>query len=366
VTSVLQTVKEWINPDWVRHRSVPRMETGLRPNLRLDEAAELVSPGETLPDDIAVTISGRTVISSGTALLQLTNGGVTEFAECGGSVSAITAAGESIIAAVHGRGLVAVGPSGAVTVVSEDASLRSGVTAMCVLRDGTVLAAIGSTTPEVEEDWGRALLAGDASGRLVRVSGATVSVEADGLAWPAGLAPAGDGEVVVSLSLDHRVEARSVADLTLAGRPLATNLPVYPGRIVEHAGGHWLTAPRPRNRVTEMLLDEPRLIDEMTSGLGREQWFIPRLESGDLFTEAMQMGQLRVLGTVKSWAPSRSAGVIFRLDDEGRIAQSAHARVDSPRHGATGIAVSGDHVLVALRGHRSVLRLDADNNPGEV
>ena len=108
-----------------------------------------------------------------------------------------------------------------------------------------------------------------------------------------------------------------------------------------------------------MLLDEHQLLDEMVRTIRPDEWFVPRLRAGSPFTDTMQMGQLRVLGVVKSWAPARSCGVVFRIDAGGRIAEGAHARVDSPRHDITGIAVRQGVLLVAARGHGNLIRLEA-------
>lgn len=355
----LESVKEWVNPEWVQHRSVPRMETGLRTNVRLDAATEVVAPGRLVPDDVAV-VSGRTVVSSGESIYRLTSDEPCEIARCTADITAITPDGQGLLAAVEGVGLVTIDlDSGNIEVFSGDPLIVRGVTALVVLPTGEALATIGATRESIRGDWARALIAEDRSGRLVCIGREGVArVEADGLAWPAGVAITRDGEVLLSISLEHRLEVRPMQRLGLPGRPVVANLPVYPGRIVASGSGHWVAAPRPRNRVTEMLLDEPALIGEMEATIDVDQWFVPRLRSASLFTDAMQMGQLRVLGQVKSWAPARSAGAVFRLDQDGRVSESAHARVDSGRHGVTGVAVDSDSVVVALRGQGSVLRFD--------
>lgn len=359
MSSLMDTVKEWINPDWVRHRSVPRMETGLRPNLRLDESEIVVEPGEFALEDITTLADGAVVLASGTTLHRLGSQGTAVIADLGAPVTAIAAAGGDVVAAVTGRGIVSVGAGGEISPLCEDPAVRDCVTALVLLPDGAVLATVGTTTPSVEGDWARALLAGDSSGRLVRVAAGAAEVVADRLPWPSGIALSGTDEVILALSLAHRLEIRGLADLGRTGRAVATNLPVYPGRVIPADDGHWVAAPYPRNRVTELLLDEDDLVRDMTAQIDRDQWFVPLLAPGNLFTEAMQMGQLRVLGVVKSWAPARSAGIVFRLDEAGRIAESAHARVDSARHGVTGVTISGDEVLLALAGHGSVLALGA-------
>ncbi|SFW79829.1 hypothetical protein [Amycolatopsis australiensis] len=329
----LATVKEWLNPGWVRRRTVPPMDTGLRPNLRLDDAAELLTPGEYQPDDVVLT-AGGVVFSSGNRVI-----GGREFP---GRVAALAVRDGEVLAAVDGVGIVTATGEQVCTAV------KSGVTALAAAPDGSLLATIGSTR---EAQWARALVTGDRSGRLVRIDGGRADVVAEGLAWPSGVGVSGD-EVRLSLSLEHRIEARPLGALGKRGRPVIENLPVYPGRI----SGDWIAAPYVRNRVTELLLDEPALLAEMTATISPDEWFVPRLHAGNPFTDTMQMGQLRVLGVVKSWAPARSCGLVFRLDESGRVAESAHARVDSPRHGVTGVAARDGRVVVTVHGNLLELR----------
>lgn len=68
----------------------------------------------------------------------------------------------------------------------------------------------------------------------------------------------------------------------------------------------------------------------MIGTISRDEWFVPRLHSEDPFTETMQMGQLRVLGVVKSWAPARSCGLVFRMD-----ARAESSRAPMPASTAT-------------------------------
>lgn len=350
MSPVLDTVKEWLNPNWGRARTVPPMDTGLRPNLRLDAAAELVPAGEYEPDDVVATAAGL-VFSSGNDVFAVRADEVTRLVSFGGTVTALTVRDDQIVAAVEGRGLVSVAQSGETEDLCTDAPVTGGVTALAT--DGAaLLATVGST--KVSE-WSRALVSGDRSGLLVRVDGARAEVVAERLAWPSGVGVAA-GEVLLSLSLDHRIEARSAPGGR--GRVLSANLPVYPGRVHVAGDDWWFAAPYIRNRVTELLLDEPGLLAEMTEKISPEEWFVPRLRAGDPFTDTMQMGQLRVLGVVKSWAPARSCGLVFRTDSTGRVAESAHARVDSPRHGVTGLTVHNGHVIAAARGGRNLLRLE--------
>lgn len=358
MSSMLTTLKEWVNPGWGRHRIVPPMEAGLRPNLRIDQGEELLTSGQFEPDDVVIREDGTVVFSAGSSIHELRDGRVSRQVVCfDGPVTALAVASGALVAAVDGTGLVTVDEAGRVAALCDDPSVASCVTDLAVLPDGAIVAAIGSAARGID-DWARGLVEGDRSGSLVRVDGRAATVLATGLAWPAGVCADGD-EVLISLSHDHRVERRVLMAPARPGRPLAVNLPVYPGRIRRGVDGVWVAAPYIRNRVTEMLLDEHQLLDEMVRTIRPDEWFVPRLRAGNPFTDTMQMGQLRVLGVVKSWAPARSCGVVFRIDASGRIAESAHARVDSPRHGITGLAVRQGELVVAARGHGNLIRLEA-------
>ncbi|MEN0140683.1 MAG: hypothetical protein AAGC80_36395 [Rhodococcus sp. (in: high G+C Gram-positive bacteria)] len=360
MSSTLSTFREWINPNRGRHRTVPPMDTGLRPNLRLDEATELLPPGRYEPDDVVTTRAGAVFFSSENLVLEYGDGEGVLRAQFSSKVTALAARGDEVVAAVEGRGLCAISPSGAVAEICTDPSVTSCVTALTGTADGALLVAVGSTAGQSAE-WTHALVTGDRSGQIVRVDGARARVVAEGLAWPSGIGMASDRDVLVSVSLEHRVELRELAALGDRGRTVTANLPLYPGRIGVADDGYWFAAPYVRNRVTEMLLDEPEVLAEMVGTISRDEWFVPRLHSEDPFTETMQMGQLRVLGVVKSWAPARSCGLVFRMDRAGRVVESAHARVDSKRHGVTGVTVRDGQVIAATRGYGNLLKLQVHN-----
>lgn len=350
------TIKEWVNPDWVRPRTVPPMDAGLHPNRDLDDAEVLVPEGAFEPDDVVLTGSGGVLFSSGTTVVELRGERARTVADLDGAVGPLVSSGTGLVAAVDGVGLVSVSSSGSVEELCTERAVPSCVTDLAVLPDGSILVAVGSRE-EGASGWARALVHDDRSGQLVRVDGAQARVEATGLGWPAGIDVAADGDVLVSVSLDHRIERRALTALSRAGRPLLANLPGYPGRLTATDTGWWVAAPYVRNRVTELLLDEPAALAEMTSTIAQDEWFVPRLRRTNPYTDTMQMGQLRVHGVLKPWAPARSYGLAFRLDRPGRIAESAHSRVDGERHGVTGVAAAGGQLVVAARGYRNLLRL---------
>lgn len=354
----LNAVKEWINPAWVRHASLPPMEAGLRPNSLLDHANPLLADLEREPDDVLIADDSKVVFSAGHELCELSSGSVRTMADLGAPVGALVHHEDVVIASVDGRGLAAIDRDGKTTDLCDDPSLRC-MTDLAVLPDGSLLAAVGSTQHSID-DWPRALIAGDRSGRLIRIVDGQAVVVASGLAWPSGVEAGDDGEVLVTLSLGHRIEARSLGALGQRGRPVLRNLPVYPGRIARCDEGWWIAAPYVRNRATELVLDEPQVCREMIETVHPKDWLVPRIRSDNPYTDCLQMGQLRVLGVLKPWAPPRSYGLAFLLGRDGRIAASAHSRVDGERHGITGVAAKGNRVVLAGRGCRSLLELRRD------
>lgn len=360
------SVQEWLRPESVHRHSVPPLDGGLRPNDDLDTAWTLLAGGEhDEPDDLVRLSSGRLVVSQGTRLLSLdaavTSGRApvraTVLAELPGPVTAIDAAGDQVVAAVEGHGLVQVDADGTVSTLCADDPVRCCVTALAVT-GGTILATVGSRRRSAHE-WAQALITADASGQLVAVAQGRASVLADDLPWPAGVAEF-EGAVAISMSLNHRIELWQV-DASRARRQgdLLSRLAVYPGRIRRCAEGWWVAAPHARNRLTELLLNEPDLVRRLERDVEPAAWPLPRLRAADVYRDPMQLGQLRVLGVVKPWAPPRSYGLAFLVDEHGLVSRSHHSRISGNRHGITGVATAQDGTLVLVaRGARRVVGLD--------
>lgn len=361
------SVREWLRPESVQRQSVPPLDGGLRPNDDLDGAWTLLAGGpQDEPDDLVRLADGRWVVSQGRRLLTLdwsseqssralTTAGL--LAELPGPVTGIDADGADVVAAVEGHGIVRVAADGTVTTLCSDEAVRSCVTAVLVT-DDRILLTVGSRHRSADE-WAQALITADASGQLVGVTEGHATVLADGLPWPAGVADF-DGAVAISMSLTHRIELWQV-DGTRARleRELLSRLAVYPGRIRRAAEGWWVAAPHARNRLTDLLLDEPDLVRRLERDVDPASWPLPRLRAADVYRDPMQLGQLRVLGVVKPWAPPRSYGLAFLVDGQGLVSRSHHSRISGDRHGITGLATAEDGTLILVaRGARRVVGLD--------
>ncbi|QKT08822.1 hypothetical protein HUN08_17625 [Gordonia sp. X0973] len=369
MSGMLDTLKEWVNPNWGHHRTVPPMDAGLRLNTRLDDAKDLLGDRETHPDDVLRDAAGDLVFTVGSVVYSLAGGQVRRIVDAGSPITAIAADGTRIVAAVSGRGIVSIAPSGGdaggvVDDLCTDEILRDCVTALAAAGDGKLYAAVGSRKYGADE-WARALLTDDSTGALVEVAGGHASVLDDGLAWPSGVAVMPSGAVLLSLSLAHQVELREPHALASTGSMLAENLPLYPGRICVDGDDIWVVAPYVRNRMTELLLDEHEFVADMMATVRPDDWFVPRLAVKNPLTDTMQMGQLRVEGEVKSWAPARSCGIVFRIDPDGRVVDSLHSRVDSPRHGMTGVTARDGVVVLAAQGYGNLVEIDANTDKTE-
>ncbi|MPV88441.1 hypothetical protein GB882_07160 [Georgenia ruanii] len=263
--------------------------------------------------------------------------------------------------AVEGHGLSAVMPDGTVSVITADPRLHTCVTALTALGDGSLLACVGSTATG---EWARNLVARDsATGMLLRISDGQVEELDRGLAWPSGVCDDGEGGFLLSTSVGHRIERRSLASPDRAGVPLLDNLPGYPGRITpaSRAGEWWVAMPYLRNRATELILEHDELLAEMVGSMEPEAWLVPSLAIENVYRTPLQTGSVRVLGEIKPWAPSRTYGLVFRVTAEGRVVASAHSRADGRMHGVTGVLeCEPGSVVVACRGAGTILMLGED------
>ncbi|MFT4199260.1 hypothetical protein [Gordonia sp. (in: high G+C Gram-positive bacteria)] len=365
MSNFMDTVKEFINPNWGHHRTVPPMDAGLRANTRIDGARELLADRTLRPDDVDRAEDGSIVFSAGDAIYRLAGGKATKLVDLGARVNALSVDGSALIAAVSGRGIVSVDGGGTVTEICTDDIVSHSITDIAATGDGRMFVTVGSRTLGGDQ-WANALLTDDRTGALVEVNGATTRIVQEGLAWPSGVAMRTNGGILLAQSLAHKVEARDPGALGHEGVPVAENLPLFPGRMAIDGGDVWIAAPYIRNRVTELLLDEPEFVGEMMATVPPGEWFVPRLYVENPMTDTLQMGQLRTEGEIKSWAPARSCGIAFRVDGlSGRVVDSLHARVDSPRHGITGITAHDGVVVLAAQGYGNLLQLDANSDDNE-
>lgn len=352
---------ELISPGRVRRKAIPPLEAGLRPNTRLDEATVLAALHPMGLDDVAM-LQDEVIVSTGGFLSWLVEDGLQTFVELPGTASALASRAGSVVVASEGHGLVEVTKDGSVSVISQDPRLTSCVTAVTALDDDSLLVCVGSTSTD---DWAHNLVAtSPATGLLLRVRDGQVEELDRNLAWPSGVCVDGEGGFLLATSVGHRIERRSLTDPARRGTPLLDNLPGYPGRITpaSQPGEWWVAMPYLRNRATELILEHDDVRSEMVSSTEPESWLVPCLTIENLYRTPLQVGAIRVLGEIKPWAPTRTYGLAFRVNAEGRVLESAHSRADGRMHGVTAVLErERGSVVVACRGAGKILMLGADH-----
>src|SRR5262249_47155765 len=142
-----------------------------------------------------------------------------------------------------------------------------------------------------------------------------------GLAFPNGVFARGS-DLIVSESWRHRLVSIP-AGRSARPRPVLVNLPGYPSRLSPAAdGGAWLCLFAPRNRLTELGLQEENYRSAMLREVEPDFWIAPALSTRQSFLEPLQCGGVTTMGISKAWAPTRSYGLLVRLDRDLQPAAS--------------------------------------------
>jgi hypothetical protein len=337
--------------------TIPPLDGAFRPNAALDEAA-LVAQLQA-PDDITRMVDGKILIADGKALFAL-SGPHRKPKEVGRFDCEMTA--------------LAAMPDGAAVIGFDDGRLArrttAGVmkdipvaglscpTAIEPLDSETVLVTQGSKMHRTSE-WRRDFLEGSSSGALwkVNVIKGDAHILADNLAFPTGtVADAASRRILVSECWRNRLIQIPID----GGKPqtVMTDLPGYPSRIRPSSdGGYWLAFSAPRNRLIEFVLSEKKLRRALLAEVDPEFWITPALSPRDSFLEPLQCGSVRTMGVSKAWAPTRSYGLLARLDATLKPVSSHHSRANGRRHGVVSMLDVGDEVLVVAKGAGAILSI---------
>jgi hypothetical protein len=327
--------------------TTPPMDGAFCPNDLLDTASALFEA--PAPDCLAVTSLGP-VVSTGRSLLRVDRPKDAPAACFDAEISALAGLPDGGAAAglVDGRIVFAGGRHDGLTIAAHP-EVRC-VTALAPARDGSLLVANGSAT-HGPADWKRDLMERSASGSVWRfdlASGAQSRLAAN-LAYPYGLLE-DDGSIVVSESWRAALTRISLhADGPRA--PVLEDLPAYPSRLSRGADGViWLALFAPRSQLVEFVLSESRYRRRMIDAIDPEHWVAPSLRSGRSPLEPTQQGGVKQLGVLKPWSPSRSYGLIARLDGVYRPTASLHSRANGRRHGVTSCLAWGDRLYFTAKG----------------
>jgi hypothetical protein len=325
--------------------TTPPMDGAFRPNDALDAAAAILET--PAPDALAVTSQGL-MASSGPSLLSV------EKPEAPATVldADITALaglpdGGAVLGLADGRIRFLGGAHNDKTIAAHP-EIRC-ITALAATADGALLVANGSSA-HGPSDWKRDLMATNPSGSVWRLDPANGAFTrlVGALAYPCGLIEA-NGGVLISESW------RSLLTRLVAGarrpEPVLENLPAYPSRLSRGPDGAiWLALFAPRSQLVEFVLREPAYRRRMTSQIDPEHWVAPTLRSGRSPLEPTQQGGVKQLGVLKAWSPTRSYGLVARLDAACQPLRSWHSRANGTRHGVTSCVSHEGRVYFAAKG----------------
>jgi sugar lactone lactonase YvrE len=327
--------------------TTPPMDGAFRPNDLLDAATTVLeSPA---PDDLAETAQGL-VVSSGRLLLRADSPGDAPVAEFDAEIGALAGLpdGGLAVGLVDGRIVFVGGQYGGKTIATRPEV--KCITALTATRDGAVLVANGSARYR-SDDWKRDLMEKNATGSLWRLEPASAgwTQRAANLAYPNGLLDDGDS-IVVSESWRCALTRVSRQGGGRAA-PVLQDLPAYPGRLSRGADGTvWLALFAPRSQLVEFVLSEDAYRRRMIDEIDAEYWVAPCLRSGSSPLEPTQQGGVKQLGVLKPWSPTRSYGLIARLDEGLRPTLSLHSRSNGRRHGVTSCLERKGRIYFASKG----------------
>lgn len=349
--------------------AISTLDGGFSPNSRLDEGSAIAElPGV---NGLCIGLDGTVYASSGSRIVCWPKGDFSQnvvFVELEAPVGSLAAHPDGrMLAAVSGRGVVALNAKGLITGRLEttgDTPLMC-VTAIAVMPDGSVVIADGSRRNPTE-GWLQDLMQKRAgSGRLVHCNGelSSARVVCDGLSWPAGVVASDERTLLVTEAWTHRLLLIAVD--TGVQTVLVKNFAAYPGRITPaSSGGFWISFFAMRTQLIEFVLREDAFRKRMMQSVEPDLWIGPSLGDHFSYREPTQIGRIKKLGIQKPWAPPRSYGLVARVDTEGTAIESLHSRVSGTTHGITDIADTGGQLIVASRGHGKLVEIEIQK--GEV
>ena len=347
--------------------TVPPMDGPLVPNSELDTAEVVASCSH--PDNL-VSTDGRVYFSASENIHvvdEIGVGGHRSLHRAAGKITALASSLRGQLAAGLDAGAVQLFSSAGVASTSYPIPKPYGVgciTSLAFSSETSLIVCIGSRTQRAA-GWARDLMERNSSGCVLKLdlSEGSFRVLADNLAFPSGVVVEGD-RLLVSESWKHRV-IEVAPDGSRGLKVVLDDLPAYPSRLCAHPGGYWLCLFAPRNQLIEFVLRERGYCTRMLNEVPPELWIAPSLHSNVSMHEPMQGGALRHLGMLKPWAPTRSYGLLVKLDRNLHMTSSLHSRADGKRHGITSVAVVGDSLWVTSHGGNSVLTLRDVTTPGK-
>lgn len=339
--------------------SVPPFDGALRPNERLETALAIVHAPE--PDNL-VTLADGVVFSSADSLFRIDSGSpagshtpAVPLHRLPSTVTALASRDETLAIGLEKGGVVILGGHHDGMIISALDGIAINCPTALAFQDADALLIANGSASHPPSRWKSDLLDGGASGTVSRIDLATRRSTrlAANLAFPLGLLPLGDGGLLVSESWRHRLVRIDVSGQISR---VLENLPAYPGRLAPcREGGAWLALFAPRRRLVEFVLREPAYRQRMMREIPSEYWVAPTLRPMMSFLEPLQGGMLKQLARLKPWAPSRSYGLVVRLDANFLPVESLHSRADGCRHGVRSVLEVSAGLLAASVGADAVV-----------
>jgi hypothetical protein len=339
--------------------TVPVMDGALKPNDRLDRAASVAMIGQV---DNLVSRDGRIVCSNAHQLLSISDDGSAQhILEEEAPISCLAASkGGALAIGIDGHGVRIRGGKHDGAFVDRAAGLRLSCLTAAVFLDEDRLAVTNGSSRFSASEWRHDLLHHGNTGSVAIIDLAMRSghVLADKLAYPAGLCleQGTTDAFLVSEAWRHRL-----IRVGMPGEPkeLLAGLPAYPGRLTASSSdGYWLACFSVRSQLQEFVLREDRYRRHMIAEVHPDFWIAPSLSSGKSFKEPLQAGGVIRLGVHKPWAPTRSYGLVIRLDAQCQPAWSLHSRASGERHGITSVLEAADRLVIVSKGKGEILAVD--------
>jgi len=341
--------------------TVPMMDGALKPNDRL-ERATLVATLDGA--DNAVLQGRRLLASSGGRIVEIAPDGNTgTYAAYDAPVTCLAASERGALAiGLDGVGVRISGGAHDGRLVDRTASGPLRCPTSAAFLDEDTLAVSNGSARFPASQWRHDLLHHGRSGSVSRIDLATGASRdlATGLGFPSGLClRAGAGTaLLVSEAWRHRVIELPL-DTPSAPREALAALPAYPGRIcTSPSGGYWLACFSVRSQLQEFVLREDRFRRQMIAEIDPAFWIAPALSSGKSFKEPLQAGGVIRLGIHKPWAPTRSYGLLVRLDEAFQPLWSAHSRADGARHGITSVVEAAGRLVATSKGKGEIVAIE--------
>lgn len=348
--------------------TVPPMDGALRPNQAIEEAPcalEIEAPDNLVGDGRRLLFSSKSSVLE--LVIEAGVGRAVAFANFDQPVTALAAhaSGGVAIGLNDGRLVLRGGEHGGLTLTKVGDRPIVCPTALLFADAHTLLLAIGSRANSPER-WKHDLMQGNASGSVwsIDLAGGAATCLGDRLAYPCGLLQTNDGGVIVSESWRNQI-----IRVAAGAKPTAifSDVTGYPARLAAAGDGvgAWLAVFAPRSQLIEFVLREKDYREQMMSDIPEELWVAPSISAVKSFLEPLQGGALKQLGILKPWAPTRSYGLLIRLDESLEPRASLHSRADGRRHGITSCVEFEGRLVATSKGGDAIVSIPLDDELGK-